>query len=109
MRQASRRYKVSTIVVLRRALDLHKLTWEQFLEHYRKEDQRFKAQKAKSKGGGDYFTNLIYRNSAALASAVVSGAFEGKLLYREAARILNTSVPNLQKLAVKLARRSKPA
>ncbi len=108
MRQASRRYKVSTVVVLRRALDLHKLTWEQFLEHYRKEDQRFKTQKAKSKGG-DYFTNLIYRNSAALASAVVGSTLEGKVLFRDGARMLNTSVPNLQKLALKLAQRRKSA
>ena len=108
MRQASRRYKVSTVVVLRRALDLHKLTWEQFLEHYIREGQRFKAQKAKSKGG-DYFANLIYRNSAALASAVVSGTLEGKLLYRDGARMLNTSVPNLQKLALTLAKRRKSA
>ncbi len=67
MRQSSRKYKVSTIVALRRALDLHKITWEQFLEHYKKEDQRFKAQKSKSKGGGDYFAystrpSLISKN-----------------------------------------------
>jgi len=108
MIQASRRYKVSKIVVLRRALDLHKLTWEQFLEFYKREDQRFRAQKAKSKGG-DYFTNLIYRNSAALASAVVTGTLEGRILFREGARMLNISVPNLHKLAVKLAQRRKSA
>jgi Zn-dependent peptidase ImmA (M78 family)/DNA-binding XRE family transcriptional regulator len=99
-------FKVSKVVVLRRAFDLEVITFKQYKERYEIEERKF-VDRPKRKGGGSYLRNVLTRNSPILAGAVVRGALEGTVLYRDAARLLNISVPTVQKLADYLAKLKK--
>ncbi|MGO9262606.1 MAG: ImmA/IrrE family metallo-endopeptidase [Bryobacteraceae bacterium] len=96
-------FKVSKLVILRRAFDLEMITFKQYREHYAREEQRF-ASSPKRKGGGGYFRNATARNGPVFARAVVGEALEGRLLYRDAAHLLNISVSAVPKLAGYLAK-----
>ena len=109
IRRIGTQYRVSTVVALRRAYDLSKIGWDQFVSYYKREDQKFKVKDAVKKQGGSYFNNVIARNSAVLTTTVVKGALEGKILYRDAAQLLNVSVPSIHKIADRLEKRARPA
>jgi Zn-dependent peptidase ImmA (M78 family)/DNA-binding XRE family transcriptional regulator len=96
-------FKVSKVVVLRRAFDLEIITSKQYKEHYAIEERKF-VDRPKRKGGGNYLRNVLTRNGPILTGAVVRGALEGTVLYRDAARLLNISVPTVPKLADYLAK-----
>jgi hypothetical protein len=85
--------------------DLQQITWKQYLERYAQQEHRFKTSKEKQTSGGDFFRSTLARNGAALTDAVVRGALEGHVLYRDAARLLNVSVPAVQKIAKYLMNR----
>ena len=96
-----RRYRVSSVVILRRAYDLKKITTDNFFTYYKHEISKHKP-KAKSKSGGNFYATLMARNSLPLTHTVVSAAFEGRLLYRDAARFLDVKVKTLDNIAYKL-------
>lgn len=102
----ARKFRVSSLVILRRAMDLKKITREVFSREYNKELNRFKAaekQRKESGKGGDTFDNLQTRNSRRLTTTVVSAAYEGRLLLRDAAKLLDIKkVTTLGNLAVEL-------
>lgn len=79
-------YKVSPVVLARRGLDAGLVSREDYQEFYRSELNKYKGKK----GGGGSF-NLKARNGMLFASAVVGAALEGKLLLRDASRLLNIS------------------
>lgn len=95
-----RRYRVSSLVVLRRALDLGLIDRDTFFEQYDIEVGRQKP--IRKSNGGDPFATYWTRNSKRLTEAVVSSAFEGYMLYRDAAHLLGVKVKTLQGLADKL-------
>ena len=95
-----RKYRVSSLVVLRRALDLGLMDQATFFEQYDIEVSRQKPLR-KSKGGDPHATYWT-RNSKRFTAAVVFSAFEGQMLYRDAARFLGVKVKTLQGLADKL-------
>lgn len=84
-------FKVSQLVVARRALDLGLIP----KEIYNQVLQRTKALEVKGKedGGGDYYRSVVVRNSKKLTKAVISEAFSGRMLLRDAGSLLNVS-PN---------------
>ena len=106
MHALARDCKVSTVVVLRRAYELGQLNWAQYAEAYQKEEQKFKSRQEHKKKGGDFFKNVVARNSPALTRAAVYGAIEGRVLYRDAARLLNVGVPVIQSIAHHLSKRT---
>ncbi len=93
-------FKVSVMVVILRAFDAHLITRRQYQEYYERESERYEATaKIRKKGGGHFERNVVARNGETVTSAAVFGAIEGKVLYRDAARLLNVGVPQIQKIA----------
>jgi Zn-dependent peptidase ImmA (M78 family) len=80
----ARRFKVSVLVVARRALDLRLMTKDEFLGFYRAYQADERRQTAKASGGGDFYNNQNVRVGRRFASAVLQSAREGRLLYRDA-------------------------
>ena len=89
----ARYYKVSSVVVLRRALDLRRITRDSFFKQYRLELEKQKPVRQSS--GGDSYATYWTRNSKRFTQAIVSAAFEGRLLYRDAASLLGVKVKTL--------------
>lgn len=79
----ARRFKVSPIVVARRALDLELIRREEFFAFYDAYQGDERRKKSKSKGG-DFYANQGGRVGRRFAEAVVYAAKEGRLLYRDA-------------------------
>ena len=82
----ARRFKVSEIVVARRALDLNLITKSVFVEFYKNYCASEHQQKLKA-GGGDYYVNQIQRIGARFGASIISAAREGYLLYSDAYRL----------------------
>jgi Zn-dependent peptidase ImmA (M78 family) len=82
-RALSRRFKVSPIVVGRRALDLRLVDRETFFAFYRayvKEERR----RSTGTSGGDFYNNQNTRVGALFAVHVVRAALEGRVGFKEA-------------------------
>jgi Zn-dependent peptidase ImmA (M78 family) len=84
----ARRFKVSPLVVARRALDMKYISRDRFFDFYNshmKEMARVKAiQKSKKTGGGHFWNTQIVRIGELFGSAVAQATLEGRLLYRDA-------------------------
>jgi len=99
------RFRVSSIVILRRALDLGRITKDAFFSYYDSEIKnqfKRKEEQAEKSSGGNFHATLFVRNGKLLTTTVASLAYEGKLLYREAANLLGVKVKSLDKIAEKL-------
>ncbi len=92
----SRKFWVSTLVILRRAFELNKITRDQFFDHLYIEKSKYKKQPA---SGGDYYRNVTARMGSKFTSAVLTELRAGKLLYRDAAKLLRMKVPTLKKFS----------
>ncbi|MAT96848.1 MAG: DNA-binding protein [Anaerolineaceae bacterium] len=100
--QIAREYWVSTIVILRRALDLEIIDREQFFTHYRQEIEKQTDVTARSSEGGHFYNTFYARHSKQLTEGIVNATLEGNLLYRDAASLLGVKVSTIQKLAENL-------
>ncbi|NNN06573.1 MAG: ImmA/IrrE family metallo-endopeptidase [Elusimicrobia bacterium] len=90
LNRLSRRFKVSTLVILRRIRDLGGLSDEKFWSAYRAELERLSAV-VKKDGGGDFYLTTAARVSKRFARAVISSTLEGQTLHRDAFRMLGFS------------------
>jgi Zn-dependent peptidase ImmA (M78 family) len=82
----ARRFKVSTLVILRRIHDAGGLTKQEFWQAYEEELERLLAI-AKGRGGNFYLTQAA-RVSKRFARALVISTLEGQTLHRDAFRML---------------------
>jgi Zn-dependent peptidase ImmA (M78 family) len=82
----ARRFKVSTLVVLRRIHDVGGLTRDEFWRAYREELERLRAIPAGS--GGDFYLTLGARAGKRFARALVVSTLEGRSSFTEAFRLL---------------------
>ena len=82
----ARRFKVSTLVVLRRMHDAGSLTGDAYWRAYNAEVERL--QELPGGSGGDFYLNLGARVSKRFARAVVSSTLEGRSSFTEAFRLL---------------------
>ncbi len=82
----ARRFKVSTLVVLRRIYDADGLTQTQFWGAYTEELERLRAMPGGS--GGDFYLTLGARAGKRFARAVVVSTLEGRSSFTEAFRLL---------------------
>lgn len=87
------RYRVSEFVVLRRAYENEKLTADDYHSQYKELLAAHK--RVKGKGGGDFYRNLLARNSSKLTITLLVASAEGRVSQREAARLLNIKVKTL--------------
>lgn len=83
----ARSFKVSTMVILRRLLDLGRISRAQFSKAFAAQLARFRETKPVS-AGGDFYRTLPARVSPRFARAVVISTLEGQTLYDEAFRML---------------------
>lgn len=86
MQRLARRFKVSTLVILRRMADAGGLTRAQFREHYDAELQRLA--KHPQTSGGNFYLTLGARASKRFTRALVVSTLEGRSSYTEALRLL---------------------
>jgi Zn-dependent peptidase ImmA (M78 family)/DNA-binding XRE family transcriptional regulator len=89
-------FRVSSLVVLRRARDLGLITQDEFDALF--EQERRKYRKA-SQEGGDFYRGLLARNGSLFTEAVISAIYEQKELYRDGARLLNVNVGTIPQIA----------
>lgn len=82
----ARRFKVSTLVILRRLLDARRLSREAFEAAYDAELERLLAQPRTS--GGDFYLTLGARAGKTFARALVISTLEGRTSFTEAFRLL---------------------
>jgi Zn-dependent peptidase ImmA (M78 family) len=85
-RRLARRFKVSTLVVLRRLLDVGALSRPKFRMAYEAELERILSMDRGS--GGNFYLSEGARVSKRFASALVESTLEGQTLYRDAMQML---------------------
>lgn len=88
IQRLARHFKVSTLVVLRRAFDSGFLDEQGLWAAYRQEVDRLRTLEARRAGGGDFYRTLSVRTGWRFASAVVASTLEGQTLFQEAFRLL---------------------
>jgi Zn-dependent peptidase ImmA (M78 family) len=89
----ARRYKVSTLVILKRFFDAKFLTWDRYREVYEAERENViehAARNRSSSSGGNYYNTQPLRLSRHFARAVIASTYEGDTSYREAYQLLGT-------------------
>jgi len=89
MTRLARRFKVSTLVILRRIYDAGGITEQQLWEEYREELARLKSYEKGS--GGNFYLTQAARLSKRFARALVTSTLEGQTLYHDAYRMLGFS------------------
>ena len=97
----ARRFKVSSVVAARRALDSRLISRESFLDfyHHYQEDERRQRRNA---GGGDFWALQKLRVGQLFGSAVVQATREGRLSYRDAYNLTGLHGVTFESFAEKL-------
>lgn len=87
---------VSKLVIAKRALDVDLLSKTGYWEYYRTELQSFRNQPS---SGGSYYTNAAAKNGQLLSRHVLSEALSGRMLLRDASKLLGVQPANLRNYA----------
>lgn len=98
LQSLARHFRVSTLVILRRASELNLLTSESFYELLNQAKHPIPVNPKESKGGSFYQT-LEARNSPRLVDALIKDVRREGTLYRDAATLLKVTVPTIEKMA----------
>lgn len=87
IKYASRFFKVSEIVIARRALDTGKISKKQFFEFYEEYSNREFIKKESQGDGGNFYVTTRKRLSITFASHINNAVKSGKLLHRDAYKL----------------------
>jgi len=100
----ARRFKVSTLVVLRRLYDAGLMAEDEYRAAYRAEFLRIMSFiNERGPGGGNFFNTQPVRTGKTFTRAVVASTLEGQTLYRDALQMLGIKkVSTLHELASRL-------
>jgi Zn-dependent peptidase ImmA (M78 family) len=99
--ELSRRFKVSRIVVARRALDLGKIANQAYSAFFSEEEKRWEEERREQGdegSGGNFYSTLPLRNGSRFVKAVVSSAMAGDTLLRDAGTLLNVQPATVVKI-----------
>ena len=80
----ARKFKVSSLVAARRALDLDLIDKDEFLLFYNRRVDRWRREQQRQESGGHFWNTQKWRIGPRFASAIVRAVGEGRLPYREA-------------------------
>lgn len=94
---ARRYFKVSPIVIARRAMDLGLITRGEFFTFYNGYMESFKLKKEKQGSGGDFYATARKRVSVNFATYVNQAVNQNKLLHRDAYKITGLKGDTYQK------------
>lgn len=97
----ARHFKVSKIVIARRALDLGVITRGEFFKFYEEYTQYIKYLKDKQTGGGDFYATAKKRISLSFAAHVNQAVKENLLLYKQAYKLTGLKGETYQKFISK--------
>ena len=90
IQRLAKRFKVSTLVVLRRLFDAGFLDEETLWQNYRQESERIaNLDRGGSSGGGNFYRTFEVRNGKRFARAVIASTLEGQTLFQDAFRMLS--------------------
>jgi Zn-dependent peptidase ImmA (M78 family) len=87
IKNAARFFKVSEIVIARRALDLGKITKQAFYEFYNEYTSREFTKKKNQPDGGNFYATTRRRLGLGFAVHINNAVKSGKLLYRDAYKL----------------------
>lgn len=93
------RFHVSTLVISRRARDLGYISSDQYGTYYR---HILRAFQEKDGSGGDYYRTAKAKNSSRFSRAVIAETMSGRMLLRDAGRLLGVQPANLKIYADRL-------
>ncbi len=93
-------FRVSTFVVLRRAFESDLISEKEYATRLRRQMRH----RARETEGGNFYLTLRARNGNPLTDAVVGEALEGRMLLRDAARLLNVKVSLLERVSERMIR-----
>jgi Zn-dependent peptidase ImmA (M78 family) len=97
----ARRFKVSTLVVLRRLRDLGGLAQAEYWDAYEAELNRLP--KPRESGGGDFYLTQAVRAGRRFSRALIVSTFEGRSSFTEAFRLLGVrKVETLRRFGTEL-------
>jgi Zn-dependent peptidase ImmA (M78 family)/DNA-binding XRE family transcriptional regulator len=104
LQSLTRRFKVSSLVILRRLNDSGLISPSTFQQRYQAEQDRFRAAATEQDGGGDFYRTQRSRLSRQFLQALIESTLEGRTPYRDALRLVGLSkVETFQELARDLA------
>lgn len=104
LQSLTRRFKVSSLVILRRLNDSALISPSTFQQRYQAEQDRFRAAATEQDGGGDFYRTQYSRLSKQFLQALIESTLEGRTPYRDALRLVGISkVETFQELARNLA------
>jgi len=87
IKYSARYFKVSEIVIARRALDIGKITRTQFFDFYEEYSNREFVKKENQSSGGDFYATTRKRLNMTFAAHVYNAVKSGKLLYGDAYKL----------------------
>ena len=82
----TQRYKVSSLVIIRRLLDAERITRDEFERAYKREFRKFK--KPSVQGGGDFYKTMEARIGNRFAQDVINAALGGLTSFTDALHLL---------------------
>jgi Zn-dependent peptidase ImmA (M78 family) len=83
-----KQFKVSSVVIGRRLLDIGIFNWTEYIQFYKSEKQKWESS-AQNGGGGDFYLNQPNRVGRAFFKMVDYATKSGKLLYSDAYKLTN--------------------
>ncbi|MES9902308.1 MAG: XRE family transcriptional regulator [Sedimenticola sp.] len=97
--ELSKQFHVSQMVIARRALTLGKINEETYRNYYLNELRRFNEQTG---GGGSFYRNAKSKNSQRFSRAVTAEALSGRILLRDAGKLLSIAPGKIAQYAKEL-------